>query len=443
MKGFVTLVILCLSVDYVSGQTCPKGFTEQYGYNTVGGGTVHDFKPSLIIRACVQDKPGLAGEQVFWNVKGLLHSYKTVRFIKHIKLTCGNVIDKRVVLYDLKKDGSVGGGAFSGDIDLSDNIFKEDCANSKRIALVWADNFTCELADDDPLMIQEKKRQDQAKESSRAVSINSTSSSSSGARTTASKPSSATSSITSSNSSSKGRASGDGGRYAVAVTPTPTTQIYNNLNREMQNNQDTYQAVTGGLQQLGALWQASRERKQAEQEAAREARAQREAEEKERRAERDRLEAERQAEIAEENRLREEAEKADAKRQWGMDMQILGNYLIRKKTSEIPENFKTVYYMIYERNYKNNSVRLKTYSLNKYSDDTWMLQADLLKKVQFEPYFNSGGVGQFLGFYSSKQQVLKAIAKIRNGVANIVVDNSFLQLNGTAAAKTDKDFWNN
>jgi len=442
MKGFVMLATLYLSISYVNGQTCPKGFTEQYGYNTVGGGVVQDFKPSLIIRACVQDKSGSAGEQVFWNVKGLLHSYKTVRFIKHIKLTCGNVIDKKVVLYDLKKDESVGGGSFSGDIDLSDNIFKEDCANAKRIALVWADNFTCELADDDPLMIQEKNRRDQAKESSKASKTSSTTSGSS-VRTTASRPSSGTSSTTSNSSSSKGGTSGDGGRYAVAVTPTRTTQIYNNLNREMQNNQDTYQAVTGGLQQLGALWQASRERKQAEQEAASEARAQREAEEKERRAERDRLEAERQAEIAEENRVKAIAAKREIDRQWNIDVQVLGNYLIRKKTSEIPVNLKIVYYMIYERSYKNNSVKLKTYTLNKYSDDTWMLQADLLNKVQFAPYINSNGVGEFLGFYTGKQQVLEAITKIRNSVANITVDSSFLQLNGMDATKKDKDFWNN
>lgn len=433
MKSLVIFFALCLSIGYTNGQSCPKGFTEQYSYNTIGGGTVNDFKPSLVIRACIQDKSGSAGEQVFWNVKGFYHSYKTVRFIKHIKLTCGHVIDKKVVLYNLKRDESVGGGSFSGDIDLSDNIFKEDCANAKRIDRVWADNFSCELADDDPLMVQEKSRQAQIRGNSRA-STTSSSSPTSSTSTPATRTSAGSSVKKSSSSSSAGQSSsGDGGR----------TQIYDNLNRQMQNNRDTYQAVAGGLQELGAIWQASRERKQAEQDAAQKAREQREAEEKERRAERAQKEAERQAEIAEENRLREEAEQADAKRQWEMDKGILGNFLVRKKTADIPESLKTVYYLVYERNYQNNNVRLKTYTLNKYADGTWMLRADMLKKIQFEPYFKRSGIGELLGFFGSKQQALDAIVKISSSVATVSVDNSFLQLNGVSSEKTDIGFWNN
>jgi hypothetical protein len=211
----------------------------------------------------------------------------------------------------------------------------------------------------------------------------------------------------------------------------------------MENNRNTYQAVAGGLQELGAIWQASRERKQAEEDAAEARREQREEEARARKAERDQRETERQAQIAENNRLREAAAKREMDRQWGVDIQILGNYLVRKKTSEIPASIKQVYYIIYQRSYETNQVTLKTYSLNKYSDDTWMLQADLLNKVQFTPYISSNGVGQFLGYYSSRAEAEAAIKQIKISAAAVTVDNSFLLLNGGTAAKTDKDFWNN
>src|SRR3982751_1930335 len=132
MKRLLFLFFLCLSCGYIQAQICRLGFTERFRYTTVGGGLVNGFKPGLIISACVQDKPGLGGQEVNWHVKILYHNYKVVRFIKYIKLTCGNVISKKVTLYNVKQDQSLSGSTFSGDADLGDDIFKEDCANPNR-----------------------------------------------------------------------------------------------------------------------------------------------------------------------------------------------------------------------------------------------------------------------------------------------------------------------
>lgn len=153
VKFCTALIFLTLS-QIAYGQEIPKGFSEQLNYATVSGGPVNDFKPALIIKAVVEKKPGSAGQQVWWHVKVLDHNYKKITFIKHINLTCGTTIDKRVIIHDVKNGESIYGGSVSGDFDLSDNIFKEDCDRPNRILSVSASDFGCELADDDPLVLQ-------------------------------------------------------------------------------------------------------------------------------------------------------------------------------------------------------------------------------------------------------------------------------------------------
>lgn len=159
IKYSVILIFFIFSKAAYS-QTVPKGFSEQLNYTTLGGGPASDFKPALIIKAVIQIKPGAAGQQVYWSVKALHHDYKKINFIKHINLTCGTTVSKKVTLYDVKNGQLVTGASFSGDYDLSDNIFKEDCDRPNRILDVTVSDFGCELADYDPLILQENAKKE-------------------------------------------------------------------------------------------------------------------------------------------------------------------------------------------------------------------------------------------------------------------------------------------
>ncbi|RFS19579.1 hypothetical protein DVR12_23405 [Chitinophaga silvatica] len=151
-------LLLSLSLSLFVNAQAPKGFTEKYSTTLSGGGTAFNYEPAMNVWAYVEDQPGITGQQVFWHVKTFFHHYSVIRFVKHIKLTCGNVITRNVRLYDLKDGQTISGATFSGDGDLVDGIFKEDCANKNRIASVWISDVTCELADDDYMMVDEKNR---------------------------------------------------------------------------------------------------------------------------------------------------------------------------------------------------------------------------------------------------------------------------------------------
>ncbi|MBN8783407.1 MAG: hypothetical protein J0G98_10095 [Terrimonas ferruginea] len=152
-------VVCSLLICFGLRAQCVKGFSEQYNYTSTAFGTANDYKPGLQIIGCVENKPGLQGQQIFWSVLPLVRDYKVVRFTKVIELTCGNTIRKEVFLYDLKKNNWVVGRSFNGDILLSDNIFKEECNNSvNRILKIYVENIRGELADDDPLVVQERNR---------------------------------------------------------------------------------------------------------------------------------------------------------------------------------------------------------------------------------------------------------------------------------------------
>ena len=158
-KILILITLLFTSVNTIA-QDCPKDFIEELSYNTAAGGTVNSFQPALEIHACKQNYRGSTGQNIFWSVKGLFFHYKKVQFTKKYVLTCGNIITKRVVLFDLKVGDRRTGSTFSGDMDLADGFFKTDCDadDLNRIKSVSVSNVTCILADDEPMVIEEKAR---------------------------------------------------------------------------------------------------------------------------------------------------------------------------------------------------------------------------------------------------------------------------------------------
>lgn len=160
MRKLLLSFLLVQSI-YAQSNSCPEGFTEIINHNTASGGTVNNFQPALNIQACVAGKSGSTGQQVYWAVTGFFHHYKVIKFTKIYVLTCGNTITKEAKIYDLKIGGRRTGSAFGGDIDLADGFFESDCSDKpNRIKSVSINNITCELADDDALVIQENNRLD-------------------------------------------------------------------------------------------------------------------------------------------------------------------------------------------------------------------------------------------------------------------------------------------
>ncbi|PUZ21295.1 hypothetical protein DCC81_25130 [Chitinophaga parva] len=232
-------------LGFASRAQCPDGFTEKLSYNTSGGGTAYNYTPSLNIRACVENKPGLQGQQIFWRVKGYFRNYKYVRVTKIIKLTCGATIKKEVTLYGLKENEIRTGGSFAGDIDLSDNIFKETCNDpANRIASVSIGEYSCALADDDPLLLEEKNRLAKIElERKKAAAANGRANEDAN-KTRSSQASSGSSNIHESNSSIDETHSG--------TTVSRNKEIADNLSRELENNKIAYNAASDGIHELGS-----------------------------------------------------------------------------------------------------------------------------------------------------------------------------------------------
>ncbi len=131
--------------------------------------------------------------------------------------------------------------------------------------------------------------------------------------------------------------------------------------------------------------------------------------------------------------------------QWLKDVKIMGSYFIRKNPKEMPATIKQVYYIVYERIYATNTIKIQTYVLKKYSDDTWMLQNDLKEKIKLIEYFDTQGVKQLFGAYDKLETAKAAINRIKASGSKVQSDDRFLLLNATAASTSttaDKDFWN-
>lgn len=152
-------------------------------------------------------------------------------------------------------------------------------------------------------------------------------------------------------------------------------------------------------------------------------------------------EAERLKEEEEENRRRETAALNEMYRQWEYDIKIFGSYMVSKKPSEFESKIDKVFYITYERNYITGKVRVKTYILKKYSDDSWMLLNDMIAKIGFKSYLTKEGVSHILGAYDSKHIAMEAIDRIRQNIPDATINSDFIVINDDAPAGTDSDFW--
>lgn len=232
-------------------------------------------------------------------------------------------------------------------------------------------------------------------------------------------------------------------------TPPPKTNtdiILDNLNTRLQNDRNTYNAVIGGLQEIGNILQQQAAKREAQEQAAEQRRRQEEARKQQQEAIKIQQEAERRAIEEENRRKREEAETAERNRQFAIDVNILGEVIQNKKMNDYNgSNVSTLYYIVYERNYTTGKLNVRTYSVNKYSDDTWMLHSDFLNKIKFKDYFGNSGIGFLFGAYTSKETAEELLVRVKANASYAVIDDSFLLLNAQQGKTTeiDKNFWNN
>lgn len=434
MKKILFIFLLLFSVfpEVVFSQTCPVGF---HTSNFKVQGNVQ-------ILACVEDQVGATGQKVFWGAKNLTNDKLQITFTKVVYTTCGNVLRAKADT-ELKPGEVVTGSTFSGEMTFETQVWKEDCADKKnRISRIGYEDLTVknisqEERDREAKQKQEEaKREQQEKERKEQERKNSTSNTVAQNRQAATSTASASGSSASSYSKPYNNSSSNN---SAAIT------IIDNYNTQSQNNRHTADAVGDGLQQLGNAFQASVERKKAEREAQERVQEMREREENEKKAEQEKQEvAERNARYAEAFR-QDEARQSELRKQESIDNQILGTptNILYPKTANIPDNIKQVFYIIYERDYQTNQVEVKTYTLNKYSDDTWMLRSDVLKRLKFSEYFDTHGVGRLLGFFTTKTTVDTLLSQIKKQSPNANIDKRMLLLNGNVNSSTDMDFWNN
>jgi len=363
---------------------------------------------------------GLTGQEFTIVIKNLTQHKLKVYGRYFANLVCGGTKDGNIEI-ELKPGESKGGDAYLFDVNgLTQTVQPEDCkaVNKTRIKGVA---FQITSVTDLTEWEQEKSEQPTNSKSSNSYSTSNNSTyqnSTSGSNYSNSNRNSTTNSYNNSSNYNRNQA------------------IMNNLNTQLENNRRTTEAITSGIQQIGNLFLQNQQRKQAEREAAAERRRQQEEAEEQRQEQQRQREAEEQEQqrqeqlrIAEENRIRAENDKKAMDNQWNLDMRIIGeNLVLNKKTSEIPDNIKQVYYIAYQRNYNTGEVTLSSYTLNKYSDDTWMPLNDLLGKIGFQPYFNTGGVGQLLGFYTSKKAASGILTRIKNTAHIKTSDDSFLPI---------------
>ena len=216
------------------------------------------------------------------------------------------------------------------------------------------------------------------------------------------------------------------------------------IQQQQQVQQQTNQTIQDDIQQMSNTLTQGIDNIMAEEqrkEQAREALREREEVWREER-QKSEMEAERQRRDAEEQRRI--AEEQEMNRQTNIDANVLGWYGTPRSSSAISDNVKQVYYITYERSYYGGNAKVHTYTLYKYSDDTWMPRSDLLSKVGFTVNTDKKSTSRLLGPFDNKQTAMDAVAGIRAGLPQAVIDDSFLSVNSSSVSQpagSDKDFW--
>lgn len=372
------------------------------------------------------DKGSTASGQNFGTIIRNLTQHRIKVYGRYFaNLICGNAKNGNIAI-EMKPGETMGGESYSFETNgLTETTFNEDCkaVNNNRIKNI---GFQITSVTDLTQWEQEKTLQSYNNKDSNTYKLTNNSSNSN-------------SSNTNSGNKNISSYSNSNNRY------NQTQAIMSDLNRNLQNNQKTYNTVTDGLQQLGELLQQQQERKAAQRAAAVRQQQQEEEERRQQRTLEVQQENERIAAMEENNRRTEATAKAERERQFDIDKQTLGNVVQDKNPGTFSGTIKQVYYIVYERNYVNNKVNVKTYKLNIYSDGTWMLSTDLQNKINFKNYFGNNGIGFLLGAYANKQAAIELISRIKTHFPDANIDKSFLLLNGDLNQKagSDKDFWNN
>ncbi|CAN5227689.1 hypothetical protein BH09BAC5_BH09BAC5_01400 [soil metagenome] len=160
MKKTLILIFLFGLGLNINAQNCKEGWTLALNHSCAGGGTAFDYNPAMNIYACVEDEKNNGSQHVFWTVETFFHHYKSIKFTKTVYFACGTTYTGTASLYNIQ----IGQVVDQSDGTLWNYFTSSDCNNSNRIVSVSVSNITCELANDDPMVIQESDRQKKVEE---------------------------------------------------------------------------------------------------------------------------------------------------------------------------------------------------------------------------------------------------------------------------------------
>lgn len=127
-------IIFFLFATKMYSQKCPEGFDKK----------IFRDDDKVKISGCVEKKPGLLGQQVFWAVKNKTNDKLEVSFDKIINTSNGKEVRDAAFMASttLKPGESVGGGSFFGAAGFDMTVQKETDPNKKnRIKSVGIDNI--------------------------------------------------------------------------------------------------------------------------------------------------------------------------------------------------------------------------------------------------------------------------------------------------------------
>ncbi len=139
-------------------------------------------------------------------------------------------------------------------------------------------------------------------------------------------------------------------------------------------------------------------------------------------------------------------ERAALAREQETDSIFLGGNLTKSNPSTgLPTTLQKIYYVSYERFYNTNELIIHLYTLNRYSDGTWIFMNDYLKKINFKENQSSTGVAKLVGYFKTEKEATDFIKSIKKKgeESNCKVQIIYETITEKPTPKVDPNFWNN
>jgi len=139
MKYFPIYFILFIALNVAHGQSFGQPFEQDKCLTCRADNDNLAYKEVDVLdsRICIgvcYDKEARLGSQSFrWGVRNKTGNKLEIKFTKQYILQCTKVVEKKVHIF-VEPNELLKGENFSGDLDLQDAFFKEDCEGKNKVS---------------------------------------------------------------------------------------------------------------------------------------------------------------------------------------------------------------------------------------------------------------------------------------------------------------------